>query len=107
MSLPPVSKCMTCHSAIGKDRPAIKKLAEYAQRKRPIRWVRVYQIPSFVFFSHQTHLDAGVQCRVCHGPVAKRDRLWRETPLSMKWCVDCHREKKATTDCGSCHQLQN
>jgi len=107
MTLPQTPKCMTCHSSIGAGRPAIEKLKAYVQQKRPIPWARVYEIPSFVIFSHKTHLDAGVKCESCHGPVAQRDHLWRETPLSMAWCVNCHREKKATTDCGSCHQLQD
>jgi Cytochrome c7 and related cytochrome c/Class III cytochrome C family len=107
MTLPEASKCMPCHTTIGRDRPAIQKLSDYARQKRSIPWIRVYEIPSFVFFSHKTHLDAGVKCESCHGPVAQRDRLWRETPFSMAWCTNCHRASKATTDCGSCHQLQN
>lgn len=106
MTIPQASKCMSCHKTVLTSNPAIQKLREYAEQKRSIPWVRVYEIPSFVYFSHKTHLDAGVKCETCHGPVAQRDRLWRETPLSMAWCMNCHRSSKATTDCGSCHQLQ-
>jgi hypothetical protein len=106
MVIPQAPKCMLCHSTIKTDSPAIKTLQNYEVQKREILWVRVYEIPSFVIFSHSTHIDARVKCEACHGPVARRDRLWRETPLSMAWCVNCHRTTKATTDCGSCHELQ-
>lgn len=98
---------MTCHVQIAKDKPSIKDLKDYVDEKQPVPWVRVYEIPSFVNFSHKTHLDAGTKCGTCHGPVATRDRLWRETDLSMGGCVSCHRAKGANTNCSTCHNLEN
>jgi hypothetical protein len=97
--------CMQCHQAIAVDKPAIQKLADYAKAKTAIPWVRVYELPSFITFSHKTHLDHGATCQECHGDVSSRERLFKETDLSMKWCVDCHAVRKAVTDCNACHTL--
>ena len=80
MAIPAASKCMTCHRTIKKDSPAIQKLAAYDRDKQPIPWVRIYKLPDFVFFSHQTHLKAGAQCEKCHGQVAQRDQLFAKSP---------------------------
>ena len=102
--LPAASKCMSCHFSIAKDRPAIQKLKEYADRKEAIPWAAVYEIPNFVRFSHRVHAKAGFPCAKCHGPVETRDALWRETDLSMAGCVACHRQHKASTNCRACHE---
>jgi hypothetical protein len=94
---------MECHSAVKKDSPAIQKLAAYAKNNREIDWKRIYQIPTYVIFSHKTHLDHGAKCQDCHGPVAERDRLFRETDISMGGCMGCHRAKNASIDCTTCH----
>jgi hypothetical protein len=104
MGIPAVSKCMTCHQSVKKDSPAIQKLAAFAAGKEPVPWVRVYQIPSFVFFSHKNHLDSGVKCETCHGKVPERERLFRETDISMNGCMNCHRINKASVDCMFCHE---
>jgi len=106
LSIPQAATCMKCHQSIATDKPAIQKLAETAKSNSTIRWTRIYELPSFVTFSHKTHLDHGNTCQECHGAVATRDRLFKETDLSMKWCVDCHTTKKASTDCNTCHTLQ-
>ncbi len=103
MGIPAASKCMDCHRTIKKDSPAIQKLAAYARDNQPIPWVRVYKLPDFVFFSHQAHLKAGAKCEDCHGQVAQRDRLFRETSLAMSACINCHREDNASQDCLYCH----
>ena len=104
MGIPAVSKCMTCHQSVKKDSPAIQKLAAFAASKEPVPWVRVYRIPSFVFFSHKNHLDAGAKCETCHGKVPERERLFRETDISMNGCMNCHRINKASVDCMFCHE---
>ena len=98
--------CMQCHSAIKADSPAIQKLAAFAKNDRPIQWARVYQIPSYVNFSHRQHVQAGNTCAECHGKVAERDQLFREADISMGGCMNCHRLKKASIDCTSCHEQQ-
>jgi hypothetical protein len=97
------SFCMDCHGSLYVDSPAIRRLAAAAKEGSRIPWMRVYQIPDFVFFSHRTHLDKGNTCKDCHGDVAQRDRLYRETDLSMGGCMECHRAKKASLDCSYCH----
>ncbi len=103
MTIVGASLCMTCHSAIKADSPDIKRLAAYAKEGREIPWMRIYEIPSWVDFSHRAHLEKGNTCQECHGPVAERDVLTRETDISMGGCMNCHRAKKASLDCGFCH----
>lgn len=103
MQIAKASVCMQCHSAIKTDSPSIQKLAEYAKSGQDIPWVRVYEIPSWVSFSHKTHLDAGNTCEDCHGHVAERQQLFREADMTMGGCVNCHRLKKVSTDCNLCH----
>jgi hypothetical protein len=66
----------------------------------------VYRIPAFVYFSHRTHIQAGNACEECHGPVATRTQLTRETDLTMGGCMNCHRGKNAGTECTFCHERQ-
>jgi hypothetical protein len=107
MGIPAASVCMQCHSAIKTDSPAIQKVASYAAQKRDIPWVRVYRIPSYVDFSHKTHLASGATCETCHGHVEQRDALFRETDISMGGCMECHRQHKAPIDCTACHEQRN
>lgn len=100
------SVCMQCHSAVAKDNPEVQKLAQYAKSNTPIPWAPVYELPSFVIFSHRVHTDKGNTCQECHGNVAARDALFRETNMSMAGCVACHTAKKATVECNVCHELQ-
>ena len=106
VSIPTGKECMTCHSEVAKNSPAIQDLKTYVDNKQPIPWVRVYELPSFVDFNHRTHLSAGAKCETCHGPVATRDRITVETDISMGGCMDCHRTAKATTSCSGCHHLR-
>lgn len=104
MTFPPTVLCMGCHQAIAADRPPIQKLATFAASGKPIPWVRVYQLPDYVFWSHATHLQAGVTCADCHGPVAERDVTRQETNIvTMAGCLSCHDKRQVFTDCGDCH----
>jgi hypothetical protein len=108
MTFPPTDLCMNCHLAIAKDKPAIKKLAEFAKSKQPIPWMRVYAVPSFVYWSHRTHLEADLKCEACHGPVGQMDVVVQVTNVTtMAGCVDCHREKEASTGCQTCHEMKS
>ena len=102
--LPASSKCLACHFSIAKDKDSIRQLKAFADRKQPIPWARVYQIPSYVDFSHRAHIEAGFTCDKCHGPVETRDALWKETDISMGGCIKCHRQNKASTACTFCHE---
>ena len=104
MGVAAASVCMQCHSAIKTDSPDIQKLAAAAKDKRELAWTRVYWIPSYVNFSHRTHLETGNQCEDCHGKVAERDKLAREGNISMGGCMACHQTKKVSIDCDYCHE---
>ena len=104
MGIPQAQVCMQCHSSVKTDSPAIQKLTEFAKSSRQIRWARVYEIPTFVMFSHRAHLEAGNACQECHAQVAERDQLFRETDISMGGCMNCHRMKNASNDCSYCHE---
>jgi len=100
------SVCMQCHSTIKAETPAIQKLAALAKTDREIQWVRVYEIPTYVQFSHKLHLQAGSTCEECHGRVAEREQLSREADISMGGCMNCHRARKVSIDCTFCHEPQ-
>jgi hypothetical protein len=104
MGLPAASACMDCHASIKTDSPHIQKLAAFAKNNRKVPWARVYEIPTYVLFSHRAHLTSGNTCAECHGPVAEREQLHREGDISMGGCMACHSKKKASNDCSFCHE---
>lgn len=102
--IPPLATCMTCHQSIALEKAEVKKLRGYVERKEPVVWQRVHRLPGHVRFTHKRHLRAGIDCAVCHGGVAKMARVKRVRPLTMGWCVTCHRQRGAPTDCATCHR---
>ena len=107
--IPSVQKCMGCHSVIATDSPAIQEVAGYWERAEPIPWVRVNTQPDFVYFSHQPHLGASLNCETCHGEVGQMDVAGPAVKMDMGWCLDCHlkqpEEKVARlADCLTCHK---
>jgi hypothetical protein len=90
--IPPASVCMNCHNLLEKQTVEIEKLKEAVQEKRPIKWIKVHNLPDFVYFNHSQHVLSGVACQKCHGPVERMDRIRQVAPLTMGWCLDCHRE---------------
>jgi hypothetical protein len=102
--VPSVQKCMSCHSVIAVDRPEIKKLHRYWNDKEPIPWVKVHNMPGHVYFSHKRHVKAGLECSACHGEIKNVSVVRRVSSLKMGFCVTCHRAKKASLDCLTCHQ---
>jgi hypothetical protein len=103
MGFPASSFCMSCHASVKQESPHIAKIAASAKQGKPLPWVRVYKIPSYVYFSHRAHLQTGATCAGCHGPVEQRDVITKETDISMGACMDCHRKNKAPNDCKYCH----
>lgn len=101
--MPPVERCMGCHRFVAPQHPDVAALRRYYDSGRSIPWVRVYSLPRFVRFTHEAHALANVSCETCHGNVAQMDRVARVTPLTMGWCVQCHRETHASDDCLTCH----
>ena len=105
MRIPNVATCMICHRAVMTTSPEIQKLARLKKEGQQVSWVRVYQLPPFVFFSHQKHNDAKVDCAVCHGDVRNQNSLRQEKDISMASCVNCHQFRKASISCGLCHNV--
>jgi len=106
--IPSVATCAGCHLPGGvpmvrADRPGVQQLAAYWQRKQPIPWVRIYDLPDHVHFPHMIHVNAGLQCQQCHGPVETMREVRRVAPLQMGWCLDCHQARGARVDCTVCH----
>ncbi len=101
---PGEATCMGCHVTVKKDSAAIQKLAEFAKSKQPVPWVKVYRVPDYVWFSHELHnKEAGIECTECHGQVAERELIVKEKSTSMKACMDCHDQRKASNECDVCH----
>ena len=101
---PQEATCMACHAAVKADSPHIRKLADLEKKGQAVPWVKVYRVPDYVYFSHAFHHhDAGIACDTCHGPVAEREVLAREKPVTMAACMTCHDKTGASNDCDLCH----
>lgn len=101
--IPSVQRCVGCHRTIVNDRPEIQTLLEYWENEEPIPWVRMHDLPDYVRFTHKAHVRAGVDCASCHGDVQQMDIAQQVEPLTMGWCLDCHKARQATRDCLACH----
>jgi hypothetical protein len=123
--IPSSSVCMNCHAILENQTAALERVIETAQLDRPlVTWVKVHNLPDFVYFNHSRHVLSGVACQRCHGAVEKMTRVEQVAPLTMGWCLDCHRQHagvpsdsiaRATSrlagpqpaatglDCASCH----
>jgi len=117
-NIPSLNVCMNCHKNIGEVAPEtlaegnefgvdynaeIQKLYDavgwdkstqkYTGKTTPVKWVRIHNLPDFVYFNHSQHVTvAGVECQTCHGPVEEMEIMKQHSPLTMGWCVNCHRE---------------
>lgn len=89
--MPAISTCMTCHSRLYTDQPMLQPLVRSWQTHVPLHWNRVNQLPDFVYFDHSIHVAKGVGCVSCHGRVDRMPLMRRTAPLSMRWCLQCHR----------------
>lgn len=89
--LPSTDICLTCHSQLFRDSPALAPLHASAHSGTPIQWNRVHDLPDFAYFDHSIHLAKGVACMECHGRVDRMPLMVRVAPLEMQWCLACHR----------------
>jgi hypothetical protein len=109
---------MNCHRLLRKQTADLERLTEAVEQDRPIAWIKVHNLPDFVAFDHSRHVLSGVDCGACHGRVDTMVRVQQVAPLSMGWCLDCHRRRAADAskaartearapapglDCGNCH----
>ena len=102
--IPAVQICMDCHESVAVDKPEIKKLKSYWDNKEPIPWKKVHVQPWHVYFTHKRHIKARIQCTQCHGDIQAMGTVRKVRSLEMGWCVTCHRENNAPTDCLTCHK---
>ena len=90
-NVPPTSTCWNCHEHIDKNSSDLALLKEKHDNKESIEWVKVHMLPDFAYFDHSVHLNANIGCVSCHGRVDQMDKVEQIEPLSMAWCLDCHR----------------
>ncbi|WP_147678360.1 cytochrome c3 family protein [Algibacter pacificus] len=114
--IPSLNVCMNCHKSVyeynGETTPEyskefydgeIKKLyaaagwddseQKYTGESSPVKWVRIHNLPDFAYFNHSQHVTvAGVECQTCHGPVETMEEVYQYSPLTMGWCINCHRD---------------
>ena len=89
--IPPTATCMNCHKLIWNDSPMLEPVRESFRTGEPIEWVRVTDLPDFVYFDHSIHIAKGVGCATCHGRVDQMPLMKQHASLQMEWCLDCHR----------------
>jgi hypothetical protein len=89
--VPPTYTCMTCHSQLYTDAPLLAPVRQSLITDTPLRWNQVHYLPDFVYFNHSIHVNQGIGCSTCHGPVNKMPLTWKANTLYMKWCLECHR----------------
>jgi hypothetical protein len=112
--IPPTSLCMGCHGQVWPDSPLLAPVRASAVTGAPIPWRRVNSVPDHVYFHHGVHVQAGIDCARCHGDVAGMARVAKAAPLTMTWCLECHRDPPgpegpgrhitALTTCSACHR---
>ncbi len=90
--MPPTETCMTCHSQIWTNAAMLAPVRESFANDKPIPWQRVYRLPDYVYFDHSIHVAKGVGCTTCHGAVNRMPLMYQDPPLTMGWCLDCHRD---------------
>ena len=89
--IPPTKTCMNCHSQIWTDSPTLEPVRESWRSGKSIEWVRVHDLPDFVYFNHSAHVNKGVGCTTCHGRIDRMPLVHQEASLQMEWCLECHR----------------
>jgi hypothetical protein len=93
--VPPTETCMNCHQVVKTDSAMLQPIRDSWASGQPMEWVRIHKLPDYVYFDHSVHVTAGVGCIECHGRIDKMEQVRMEKPLSMGWCLDCHRDVKA------------
>ncbi len=90
-NVPPTSTCWNCHEHIDKNSSDLALLEKKHKDKESIEWVKVHMLPDYAYFNHSVHLNANIGCTSCHGRVDQMEKVEQVEPLSMSWCLDCHR----------------
>ena len=93
--IPPTKTCMNCHSQIFATSPFLEPVRASFRSGQSIVWTRVNDLPDFAYFNHSIHINKGVGCTTCHGPVDRMPLMWQAESLQMSWCIDCHRHPES------------
>lgn len=96
-AIPHTQVCITCHNpdagnGVKKGSEKLQPLYDSYKSGLPVEWLKVHDLPDYAFFNHSAHVNKGIGCVSCHGRVDKMEVVWHDQPLSMSWCLDCHRE---------------
>jgi hypothetical protein len=91
-NLPTAQTCMNCHNQVKKDSPLLAVVRQSYATGEPVPWVKIHQTPDYVYFNHAVHVNRGVSCWECHGQINEMDVVAHDKPLSMGFCLDCHRD---------------
>jgi hypothetical protein len=90
-NVPTTETCMNCHERVKAKSAKLEPLRESWATNMPVKWVKVHDLPDFVYFNHSAHVTRGISCVSCHGRVDTMERITQVEKLSMGWCLDCHR----------------
>jgi hypothetical protein len=90
--IPPTKTCINCHSQIWNTAPYLEPVRASYRDNTPLNWIRVHDLPDFVYFNHSIHIRKGVGCETCHGRVDRMPLIRQVQSLQMEWCLDCHRD---------------
>ncbi|MFN0057455.1 MAG: cytochrome c3 family protein [Planctomycetota bacterium] len=91
-AVPPTQTCMNCHSMVGKESVALAPIFKSYASGLPVEWLRVHDLPDYSYFNHSAHVTRGVSCVECHGRIDQMEVVEQAKPLSMGWCLECHRD---------------
>jgi hypothetical protein len=90
-AIPPTQVCMNCHSSIRTTDPRLQPIRDSWATGQPVNWIKIHDLPDYVYFNHSAHVNHGVGCETCHGRIDEMDQVRQAKPLSMAWCLECHR----------------
>ena len=93
--IPSTQTCMNCHTIVLPESPKLAKVRESYETGKPIEWVRIHKLPDYAHFPHARHIRAQIDCKSCHGPIEQMGVVSQYKPLTMGWCLDCHRNPEA------------
>ncbi|MFZ9914884.1 MAG: cytochrome c3 family protein, partial [Phycisphaerales bacterium] len=90
-SVPATQTCMNCHTQVRPQSPKLAKVRESYDTGLPVEWTRIHKLPDFAYFDHSAHVNRGIGCVTCHGRIDTMEVVYQKSPLSMGWCLECHR----------------
>ena len=91
-AIPPAATCMNCHTIIRADSELLTPIREAFAGGEAVKWIRIHNVPDYVFFNHMAHVNAAIGCETCHGRIDQMAKVYQAKPLTMGWCIDCHQD---------------